>query len=483
MKKYLLLLLLLLPFNVYASIKLVSGDLNTIGSTVKIGDELFYVIGKEDDTHIQLMAKYNIGVGQFFEENPIYRQTIFAVGALEGSAPFIGSVCDYTAQFTFPSMNTQAVADGFNNYISYLTSEGVNITSYGIPSYNRYLELSNNNNDKLNVQVGYEFLYQDAYWLTTRDDFFDRFMSNGNSRVQQVGYGYCPYMWGIRPVITVEISGTLDRDETNGPVINPKLTNSQYSLGDTYKLGDEEFYVIGKEDETHLKLLSKNNLGVGNGYSDPVYKQDNEAMGWVNNSDSNKGAIKFSESAYWANSHSLETTLQEQYGTDYPAHIYDESSNAYASVNSYVDYLKSKGYNVTGRLIKQEELNGLGCNSNTYSCNDAPEWVYSTSYWTGSAANPQFLNYVNTSGRYGEDSYRQENRYGVRPVILLEIESEEIVPDDYKGDSEYEKVKGKEEIKVNPNTGSASYTIICFVMLLVAIAIYIRIFNKSYFKK
>ena len=481
-------ILFIFPLPVFASVTIVSGYLNTIGSTIKIGDDFFYVIGKEDDTHIQVITKYNLGVGYGFEENPIYKQTVIATGAVEGGYPNPGGICDYvlTNTFTFPSMNTNFVVDGFNNYINYLTNEGAVITDYNILSYNKYMELSNNERSGLNAPVGHEFIYQTNYWIQSRDDFFNWYIPK-YLWIDPIGYGFCHYTWGLRPVFTIEVREELERYNPDVLTIEPQLSGSKYILGETYKIGDEEFYIIGKDDETHLKLLSKYNLGVGSGFETPTYKQDKNASGWKNDSNDAIGTTDFSDDAYWANSHSLETTLQEKYGTTYPSYIYDESSRIKEMLDNYVNYLSQNGKVVTARLIKQEELNGLGCNPYEFSCSNAPTWVYSTSYWTGSVVSPSFINYVNTSGRFGADSYMQKKRYGVRPVILLEIEKEEQEKKDEDTnltlDSEEANGWNEKEKLENPETGAFISISIILLLIIVGIILIIYSKKKNKFKK
>lgn len=481
---FIILLLVILPLPVFASVKLVSGDINTVGSTIKIGDDFFIVIGKEDASHIRLLAKYNIGIGYGFEDNPIYKQTVLATGGLEGVDPYIGGVCLNTNGFGFPSPRTPVVAEGFTHYIEYLTSEGATITNPDVLLYSQYQEIAGNANYAFDADVGHEFLYQTSYWMGTSPDSPTNYtstyssysrMANVNGSVGSIGYGYCHYVWGIRPVVTLEVNNELEKENLNGPSIEPNLTGSQYKLGDIIKIGDEEFYVFGKEDDTHIKLLAKYNLGAGNGFDSPTNKQEEDATGWMQNSTNNKGTLGFSENAYWANSHSRETTLQEKYGTSYPAYVYDESSSIKEIVDNYVDSLKVNSKVVSGRLIKQEELTGLGCNPYLYSCTNAPEWVYSTSYWTGSVANPAFHNYVNSSGRFGEDSFRQTNRYGIRPVIILEIEKEEIVTPDQE-----EEVTEEE---INPPTGTFISISLMILMIIIAVTLLIYSRKKSIFKK
>ena len=70
------------------------------------------------------------------------------------------------------------------------------------------------------------------------------------------------------------------------------------------------------------------------------------------------------------------------------------------------------------RLITKSELEMLGCSGDL--CNNAPSWVYATSYWTGTSdgannvwdvfSNSDFAN----SSNCNYDSY-----FGVRPVITI----------------------------------------------------------------
>lgn len=479
-----LLSLFLLPFPAFASIKLVYGDLDTVGSTLKIGDEFFYVIEKVDDNHVQLLSKYNLGIGYGFEENPVYRQTVTASGGYEGSDPYVGGVCLSTTGYGFPSPKTPVVAAGFTNYVEYLTNQGVNVTKYDVLLQYQFNQIANVGYYARDAVPGKEFLYETAYWMGTEPDGPDNYTSTYssynrmvgiNSSVGSIGYGFCHYVWGIRPAITIEIPENIEREVLNGTAIDPNLNESKYKLGDTIEIGGEEFYIIGKEDDTHLKLLSKYNLGAGNGFESPTNKQEASATGWKQNSDSNTGTMTFTDNFYWANSHSTETALQEKYGTTYPTYVYDESSNLYEIINNYVESLRTKAKVVSGRLIKQEELNGLGCNPYLYSCQDAPDWVYSTSYWTGSATNPGFLNYVITSGRFGEDSLLQSNKFGVRPVIILEIEKEEIVTPNQE-----EEVTEEE---INPPTGTFISISLVILMIIIAVSLLIYSRKKSIFKK
>ena len=51
-----------LTFKTAQHYTVLSGDLDTVGSEVKIADEEFYVIGQEDENHVKLLSKWNLNV-------------------------------------------------------------------------------------------------------------------------------------------------------------------------------------------------------------------------------------------------------------------------------------------------------------------------------------------------------------------------------------------------------------------------------------
>ena len=94
-------------------------------------------------------------------------------------------------------------------------------------------------------------------------------------------------------------------------------------------------------------------------------------------------------------------------------------------VENYVNTLKTLGApdTITGRLMSQEEAVSLGCSKSSYTCKyspaTAPSWVYSTSYWLGSAGNNGSSWGVNSDGGFDSDYFYNDNSYGCRPVIEI----------------------------------------------------------------
>ena len=202
------------------------------------------------------------------------------------------------------------------------------------------------------------------------------------------------------------------------------LSGDLNTIGSIVKITDEEFYVIGQEDSSHVKLLSKWNLNVGsNAKGTATNLQDSDVKGYVSGGPK-YGIVAFSSTNYW--SRTVSTYPYWVYTNEKTSGTYKASIAEY--VDNYVTYLTQQGVNVTGRLIKQEELVTLGCNSSTRYCDStgshggtAPAWVYQTSYWSGLADDSSLVWSVDSDGYDNCVSYCYIDLYfGVRPVIILE---------------------------------------------------------------
>jgi len=234
------------------------------------------------------------------------------------------------------------------------------------------------------------------------------------------------------------------------------LSGDLDTVGSEVRIANEEFYVIGQEDEEHVRLLAKWNLKIGNIFdsnageitgeyleSDVGYGlQSSDVRGIIPDEPISNGGIAFSDEGYWEDNNNTpyeyeDDTLRPEYGTGYPAYVYDSNSLLKQYVDNYASYLNSQGVNVTGELIRREELVSLGCNLEgvedyihvTYCSPEhgasAPEWLYQTSYWAGSADKVNAI-HVYTLGFFGNnyydwnDWYKGDTFFGLRPVIILE---------------------------------------------------------------
>ena len=218
----------------------------------------------------------------------------------------------------------------------------------------------------------------------------------------------------------IQSDGTGTTVKDNG-VYNPiKVVSGDINtVGSEIAIGDEHFYIISS-DETNVNMLSKYNLHVGNQYTgsvtaltNPTGKQDKDAIGWFRGGGTTDkpyiGTIAFSSTNYWSSNVS-----------EYPAYVYDSNSTLYSHIENYKNYLTSLGTTISdARLIKVEELESLGCSMGDYSCSGAPEWVYSTSYWSGSADNAYSVWSVCSDGSFDSNGYGYGGSSGVRPVISI----------------------------------------------------------------
>ena len=132
-----------------------SGDINTVGSVVKIANEEFYVIGQEDSNHIKLFAKYNLNVGNKSVgvadnlQNPSARGYVTSGDTVYGNVLFSSNnywidensstfkpeynATDKTHVYVYRNdkMNGEyiaLIAQYVDNYVNYLNNHGVNTT-------------------------------------------------------------------------------------------------------------------------------------------------------------------------------------------------------------------------------------------------------------------------------------------------------------------------------------------------------------------
>ena len=179
-------------------------------------------------------------------------------------------------------------------------------------------------------------------------------------------------------------------------------------IGTIVTIGDQQFYTIGTEGD-NVKLLSMYNLYVGNKHdydngvfplASPTGKQSELAKGWID------GATEFYGTTAFSNTNSTYVgSIVEGY------------------INNYKTILESDyGVDVVeARLISYDELTDsetFACGAYDF-CSDKYPWIYSTSYWSGSADSTNYVWYVSSIGCFDTDSYNYDGDFGVRPVIVI----------------------------------------------------------------
>ena len=218
---------------------------------------------------------------------------------------------------------------------------------------------------------------------------------------------------------TLDLALTLEyvQSDGTGSSVNNNGVYDPFKIGNEKCFGSECFYVIGTEGD-NVKLLAKYNLQVGNvctslssssctPIENPTGLQESTMIGFPpDGSYPRYGTTVFSSAT--------------QKGTNYSDY---SGSIVEGYVNNYKNILESEyGVDVVeARLITKDELT----NSETFACveydvcSDKYPWIYSTSYWSGSASNTRHVWYVYSDGSFFSNSYSYAGDFGVRPVIII----------------------------------------------------------------
>ena len=213
------------------------------------------------------------------------------------------------------------------------------------------------------------------------------------------------------------ITITYEQDTNNRPTttLEPEKV---YTVGEEFCLESECFYTIKDNGDT-VTAFAKYNLDLNSNLQ----------------SKNSNGSIAFSQDNYWAES---ALKPKAQYGTSYPADVYDSNSLLYEHVENYENYLKTTLGKTSAdlRLMTYNELISLGCSaidsnlqnsinpmagerpSAEYSCEDAQPWALSTSYWTGTSYYYNVF-YVTGAGYGKGQAMFNYIGIGIRPVITI----------------------------------------------------------------
>ena len=264
------------------------------------------------------------------------------------------------------------------------------------------------------------------------------------STAQQISLSYQIIYKQTNNVVTTE-SGSIDQVSD----CTPFTKKDTYAVGDVIAICNnttgksEDFYVIS-DNGTTVTALAKYNLLVGYtaDFSDPNssandpnnyieissstdgYGLQNEtAKGLQEDTTSFVGGIAFEQTrdggSYWYENNSNE--LKTKYGSSYPAFVYDSNSNLYSHINNYQTYINNTigKSSATLSLLSYEQATALGCNGSDETCTSAPSWVWSTSYWTGSATQGWYGMWVIASPEHFLEIDSRSALIGIRPVITI----------------------------------------------------------------
>ena len=368
-----------------------NGSLDDIGTIVTIGDQQFYTIGTDGD-NVKLFSDMNISL----DEKPI--QSLRAGKTAFSSSSYKGTnYSDYKG----------SIAENYvNKYKSRIEADyGIEVIEARLITYDELIsEDIGCNSVSLTCSNAPSFIYSTSYWTGSADnnhpDIVWDVYSTGDF---ESSYCYGDYDFGVRPVIVLKKSDIVIK-------VKPIANGSFDDIGTVVTIGDQQFYTVGTKGE-NVKLLSKYNLHVGNQYDDdngivvlanPTGKQSENAIGWFN--------------GYSATNPIIGSTAFSNSGSSYSGSIVE------GYVNNYKTILESEyGVDVLeARLITKSELvsKKIGCSDVNYTCSNAPSFIYSTTYWLGSAYDANSVWRVRNGGDF---NYRYDYEYyiGVRPVIII----------------------------------------------------------------
>ena len=399
--------------------KLVSGELNEVGSEVCIGEECFYIISNNGEI-VTMLSKYNLYVGGVYDTSSSTWTAYGTEATGIQNKNMIGwinkSTNSYYGTTAFSKTNSTykgSIVEGYvNNYKNILeTKYNAEIINARLITYE---EVTNENTfgcvDDSTCNNTYPWIYTTSYWIETAYD--SKNIWNVNSFGQ---FNYNLYNKtlesGVRPVIEISI------DEIK-PLIRIESGDLD-TVGSELCIKDECFYVISS-NENNVAMLAKYNLYVGNEctsasassctkYDAATGIQDASMIGYKLGEPIRKGTSNFANTNYWGTTAST-----------YPSNVYNENSSLYSYVENYKNYLTTIGATPTvARIITYDELINLGCNGQDENCRSAPEWVYATSYWTDTAATSTNLWALNTYGNFYHLDYQYTGTFGCRPVIEI----------------------------------------------------------------
>ena len=200
--------------------------------------------------------------------------------------------------------------------------------------------------------------------------------------------------------------------KNNGVKITPIANGSLDDIGTIVTIGTEKFYTIGIDGD-NVKLLSMYNLYVGNmctanffsctPYGNEATGMQNENMkGFIEGVTERNGTTQFSDnSAFYTGS------LIEGFVNNY-RQLLEE--------NFLINIIEA-------RLILKDELinEKIGCSIDNKNCYNAPDFIYLTSYWTGTSSDGLEILNVESDGAFSKSIYSYDTigRFGVRPVIFI----------------------------------------------------------------
>ena len=198
------------------AVRIISGDLNTLGSIVEIGNEKFYGIGNSNGV-ITLLSMYNLRVGNICRDGSsmfecVGDEMLSPTGIQDSSA--IGGRADEDGNMKFPwvgvtafsktgnDYNTSIVKTYVDNYKAYLESMGVDVLLARLLTFEELSTLCNVDGD---CTGGPEWLYSTSYWTQSPYANGAVYVVTSEGRIEGLACSNSVIV-GVRPVIAIPSS-------------------------------------------------------------------------------------------------------------------------------------------------------------------------------------------------------------------------------------------------------------------------------------
>ena len=198
--------------------RIVSGDLDTVGSEVCIGNECFYVIS-DTDTDVTLFAKYNLRLGSYQSSKDaefleIADQTGLQDEICKGALNSLSDGAIFPINCVIEFANDTKKGTNYNDYEGSLVEEKVlNYKNY-LESYVDVNEARLINLDELNAlgcssnmcqNSSYEWMKSTSFWTNVKKDTNELYAVY-NILPFSTSFSYSYPLFGVRPVIVVSKS-------------------------------------------------------------------------------------------------------------------------------------------------------------------------------------------------------------------------------------------------------------------------------------
>lgn len=199
---------------------LMSGDLDTIGSEIAIGDEHFYLISSNDDS-VTMLAKYNLYVGGVFDvstnrwtafgEAATGKQDLNMLGYISGQSIRKGTTKFSNTNYwsstvsSYPSYVYDSNSTLYNyveNYKTYLSTLGVTPTEARLITYEELTSLGCSGSICKNAP---SWVYATTYWSGSAYSSYNVWNVYSYGDFHNNNYSNNNYS-GCRPVITISRS-------------------------------------------------------------------------------------------------------------------------------------------------------------------------------------------------------------------------------------------------------------------------------------